>query len=455
MLESLRQATRQARGARAVKRCVEACDRLLSAPGESNSRHVATEALKALQAIPDDAKADWYDELASRYNPDPQQVLEAAQRYAQAQDPAALVRLTELAEPPRQELLRRLNRAPGGTSALLAMRSDLLEHLGEHPQWAAVDADMQHLLGSWFNPGFLQLRRVDWNAPASLLEWIADHEAVHAVHDWRDLRRRLQPPDRRCFAFFHPALPDEPLIFVEVALVPKMPDAVQPLLHPDQQPGDPDGFRVAAFYSISNCQPGLRGVNLGNFLIKQVVEELRKDFPQLKTFCTLSPIPGLVGWLKKTQQLPVELPAEAFGKGAAQAMQASLDRVREQLMPVWSAPSDDPQAAKVALDNRGAPAVSAALRHDLQRLAAYYLAHTTHLLAMRRGADSVARFHLNNGAQLERINWAADVSGKGIKQSLGLMVNYLYALDDIEAHHETFVAGEVCRARRIDQLLQA
>ena len=208
--------------------------------------------------------------------------------------------LTAVAEPPRQELLRRLNRAPGGTALIVQMRRQLLRMLPQHPHLAAVEADFFHLLSSWFNPGFLEMQQVDWNSPAQLLEQIIQHEAVHAIDGWDDLRRRLQP-DRRCFAFFHPQLPAEPLIFVEIALVPEMPAAIAPLIEKAAQPVEARRYKVATFYSISNCQPGLRGVSLGNFLIKRVAEQLHAEFPSIRTFCTLSPMPGFTRWLERSR----------------------------------------------------------------------------------------------------------------------------------------------------------
>src|SRR6185295_19599057 len=221
----------------------------------------------------------FFERLSRDYSPDPETVLQSARAYAG--DPSApnLLRLTQVAEPPRQELLRRINRSPGGTASIVAMRRALLARLAKQPELQAVEADFLHLLSSWFNPGFLQLQRVDWNSPAQLLEQIIQHEAVHEIDGWDDLRRRLQP-DRRCFAFFHPQLPDEPLIFVEVALVPEMPSAIAPLIDKRAQPLAADKFRAAAFYSISNCEPGLRGVSLGNFLIKQVAEQLQGELPR-------------------------------------------------------------------------------------------------------------------------------------------------------------------------------
>jgi len=277
------------------------CRRLLSERGEANGPAIAAGIVERLDALADEHRTRFFDHLARDFSPDPQAVLESAQAYALKPGAEQLLRLTQATEPPRQELFRRLNRTPGGTAAIVRLRRRLLERLPKNPQLQAVEADLLHLLSSWFNAGFLEMRRVDWNSPAQLLEQIIRHEAVHEIDGWDDLRRRLQP-DRRCFAFFHPQLPDEPLIFVEVALVPDLPGAIAPLIDKKSSPLPNDQFRVAAFYSISNCQPGLRNVSLGNFLIKRVAEELKRELPQLKAFCTLSPIPGLIGWLSKLQR---------------------------------------------------------------------------------------------------------------------------------------------------------
>jgi malonyl-CoA decarboxylase len=337
--------------------------------------------------------------------------------------------LTSAAEPPRQELLRRLNRAPGGTAGILRMRERLLELKSEYRELEAVDRDFSHLLSSWFNPGFLQIVRVDWHTPAYLLEQIIAHEAVHAIRDWKDLRRRLEG-DGRCFAFFHPALPDEPLIFVEVAMMTKMADAVLPLLEGSSTAHDPRRASTAVFYSISNCQPGLRGVSLGNFLIKNVVDVLSKEFPRLKVFCTLSPIPGFVTWLAAM----LKDPGVAHAKPVAKALQAVGDAL-------------GPEVTRIAADPEGARERLAAVQEPLTQLCATYLAHGAADSAAAQ--DPVSRFHLNNGAELARINWAADMSKKGLRESLGLMVNYLYELETIEANHEKFVHGTIVASRRV------
>ena len=402
MLEGLRGAARQAGQGQALRAVLADCRRLLSVRGEANSVAIARSLTARFAALPEAQQTLFFERLASDFSPDPRAVLAGAQAYAAEPSAAHLLRLTQLAEPPRQELLRRINRLHGGTASIVAMRRALLARLDGRPELQALEADLLHLLSSWFNPGFLQLQRVDWNSPAQLLEQIIRHEAVHRIDGWDDLRRRLQP-DRRCFAFFHPQLPGEPLIFVEVALLPEMPARIAPLIDKASPPLPAREFRVAAFYSISNCQPGLKGVSLGNFLIKRVAEELQRELPQLKTFCTLSPIPGFARWLR------------------AGAPCAGLSR---------------PRAERLA-------------QALLLRLAAAYLAHAT----PAEGGDPVARFHLDNGARLERINAQADLSAKAGAQSLSLMVNYLYDLRRIEAHHEQFTQGHVACSRAVTALL--
>ncbi|MGD9943030.1 MAG: malonyl-CoA decarboxylase family protein [Burkholderiaceae bacterium] len=442
MFERIRQARRSARERADLGALIDDCRQLLTERGESNSLVIAARALERYRGLGDAAAAQLFEVLAADFDPDPDEVLRLAERYAASRAPEHLIELMTAAEPPRQELLRRLNRAPGGTAALVAMRAQLLQRLRQQPALKALDADMQHLLSSWFNPGFLTLRQVDWNSPAQLLEKIIQHEAVHEIDGWSDLRRRLEP-DRRCFAFFHPMLPDEPLIFVEVALLEAMPDAIAPLLDRRSEPERrEDRFKVAAFYSISNCQPGLRGVNLGNFLIKRVAENLQQSLPKLKTFCTLSPIPSFAGWYARVEQ--IESPR--LKPAAQRELNAGLQRLRERY-------GRDPSALVLPPDD-GAPARSRAAAGDLQmlqRLCAFYLTDTSP--TEQRPSDPVARFHLNNGARLERINASADLSRNGLRQSFGQMVNYLYDLDEIESNHDRFVNDQVSASKAVLALL--
>jgi malonyl-CoA decarboxylase len=418
------------RNAAALKEIQQLCHRLLSEGGTANSTAIASEVIVAYSNLSSECRVAFFHFLDTALAPDRDRVLEAARAYAEKPDAEHVIELQRVVEPPRQELLRRINRAPGGTASIIGMRRDLLKALREDPSLRAVDIDFSHLLGSWFNPGFLHMQRVDWGSPAALLEKIIRHEAVHAITDWTDLRRRLQP-DRRCFAFFHPQLPGEPLIFVEVALVHAIPRFIEQLIRPaDKESAVPP--RVAAFYSISNCEPGLRGVSLGNFLIKRVAEQLQAEMPTLKRFCTLSPMPGFRAWLGKLDPdaLPEAWPAKLRGK-----MAAAVKALRTHY-------GDDLEGVAEVVAARALPSAD---EERLELAAAAYLARA----GAPSSADPVARFHLHNGARLERIDVGADLSEKGLRDSLGVMVNYLYDLASVENNHERFVKGEVVASRRI------
>jgi malonyl-CoA decarboxylase len=431
VLDEIRAVALRQRRERAVRRMVADCKRLLGEKGELGGMAIAAGLIERLDGLDDDEIDGLFTYLAKDLSPDPAQVLQLAEAYAAQRDAPSLLALTRAAEPARQELFRRLNRTPGGTAAVLRLRRALLKRLRARPELEVIEADLLHLLTSWFNPGFLQMRRVDWNSPAQLLEKIIHHEAVHAIDGWDDLRRRLQP-DRRCFAFFHPQLPNEPLIFVEVALVPEMPAAITPLIDKLSTPLLPDRFRVAAFYSISNCEPGLRGVSLGNFLIKTVATQLQRELPRLKTFCTLSPIPGLAQWLLGEPELDA-LPG--LKKGSAAELNAARARLRDRCNGDLGALQGAAVHALMDDDDRTALAL----------LASAYLL----LLSPTPAGDPVARFHLDNGARLERLNPRGNMSAKGLKQSFGLMVNYLYDLGKVEASHARFRQGEVARSRAV------
>jgi len=434
MLDELRAAALRQRGERQVRAVVAGAKRLLSERGATNSMAIARGLVERIDDLDGWQLDAFFAYLAHDLSPDPQAVLACAAAYADRKDAASLIALVQTAEPARQELLRRLNRTPGGTACILRLRRQLLARLRKQPELAALESDMLHLLTSWFNPGFLKMQRVDWNSPAQLLEKIIHHEAVHTIDGWDDLRRRLQP-DRRCFAFFHPQLPGEPLIFVEVALLPEVPAAVGPLIDKLSTPMLPDKFRVAAFYSISNCEPGLRGVSLGNFLIKSVAEQLQRELPRLRTFCTLSPIPGLAAWL-------LTKPDFAALPGIRPKVASELEEARAHLLVVCGGDLAVLQHA-AAHDKLGKEDAAA-----LMSLAATYLLY----LSPTPGGDPVARFHLDNGARLERINARGNMSPAGLKQSFGLMVNYLYDLEKVEASHEKFKQGEVARSRAVHTL---
>jgi malonyl-CoA decarboxylase len=400
------------------------CDALLSRRGEASGVALAREVLTRYATLDDDGKRDFLTLLAERYGPDRARLEKAMEAYRVRGDDAAAMELHMAAEPRRQELIRRLNLAPGGTARLVQMRADALRLQASIAAFPALDADFQHLFSSWFNRGFLVLRPICWTTPANILQKIIEYEAVHEIRDWNDLRRRIEPPDRRCFAFFHPQLVDDPLIFVEVALSSDIPGSIADVLAENRRPITAERARTAGFYSISNCQEGLRGISFGNFLIKQVVEELSRELPGLDTFVTLSPVPGFAQWL-----------------------------ARERSGALFS---DDEREALEMLDNPGwhaNPEWAQAVRPVLLSAAAHYF-----LRARSRNGkpvDPVARFHLGNGARLERINWLGDLSPKGLQQAHGLMVNYLYDLKHIERNHEAFVEdGMVVASNGVRRLLR-
>jgi len=392
---------------RDVDRTIELCRALLTERGEVSGARVAAEVLGAYQRLSEEEVEWFFDRLVTTFSVDGETVRQAAAAYRLDASPANLLALQEAVEPPRQELFRRCNMAPGGTAVLVEMRRRLLRTLGDHPHRAEIDADLTHLFRSWFNRGFLTLARIDWQTSAVVLERLIQYEAVHQIQGWRDLRRRLES-DRRCYAFFHPALPQEPLIFIEVALTRAVTAQVQPLLDPDSRVDDPARATCAIFYSITNCQQGLRGVSFGNVLIKQVVDDLGKEFPNVRTFATLSPIPGFRSWLAERA---------ATAPGSISPALATL-----------VAKGDDIAAADIAI----APG---ALREEMMQRCARYL------ISMDDGRgvqDPVARFHLANGARLERLNWMGDTSATGLRRSYGLTVNYVYRLADLERNHDAY-----------------
>jgi malonyl-CoA decarboxylase len=400
------------------------CRDLMSLRGEASGTAIAREVVQRYATLDDEARTAFFASLRDAFGPDRDAVLAAADAYRELDDEKSLRALAHAVEAPRQELIRRINMAPRGTEELVGMRTDLLARLPDDRSLRAVDDDLRHLLASWFNRGFLELRTIDWSTPAEILEKLIAYEAVHEVQGWDDLRRRLAD-DRRCFAFFHPALPDEPLIFVQVALTRGIARSVQALLEDDVDETAEATADTAIFYSISNCQRGLAGISFGNFLIKQVVEELRRELPRIRTFSTLSPVPGFRRWLAEA------VDNDVHPGGVDADLLARLDE------PGWLA------------DKTTADAVEAPLR----RACAAYLVHA------RRGdqpRDPVARFHLGNGATLGAINWRGDISDKGIAQSASIMVNYVYDLATIERNHERLVnTGEVVAVAEVEKLAGA
>ena len=401
---------------------------LLTVRGEASGVAMAREILDGYASLSTAGRHAFLRILAERFGSESDRLGKAIADYQASPGPRTATALHAAAEPRRQELIRRLNLAPGGTLELVRMREDLLAATAtrSHPDLGAADADFAHLFGSWFNRGFLVLKGIGWSSPADVLEKIIRYEAVHAIKSWEGLRRRLEPGDRRCFAFFHPRLADEPLIFVEVALTRAIPSSVAPLLS-EKEPVDPGTATTAVFYSISSCLPGLKGVSFGNFLVKQVVEELRRDLPSLKTFVTLSPLPGFASWLARER---AEGPSGALTPSDREALRL-LDH------PDWTT---HPPAVRL-------------LRPVLETAAARYLLEAR--TPEGRPLDTVARFHLGNGARLERLNWMGDPSPKGLEEGLGFMVNYLYDPARIERNHELFAnRGTIVAAQAVRDLLR-
>ena len=365
----------------------ELADALVGSAGETSGLALAEEILTRFETEDDDGKIAFFRHLATAMNIAPEDVRSTLSTYEKDPSKTSYRAFMAAAEPKRQELIRRLNRLPNATGMLVRMRADLLRLGRGEPELEALDMDFRHLFLSWFNRGFLVLRPINWESPAHILEKIIAYEAVHAIDSWDDLRRRLEPSDRRCFAFFHPSMPDEPLIFVEVALTNGVPGSVQMLLSEGRSAIPTSDADTATFYSISNCQAGLASISFGNSLIKQVASDLATEVPSLATFVTLSPIPGLTSWLQS--------------EGIA-----------------WEEADTE----------------------KLRGYAADYLLH-----AKRGGGqplDPVARFHLGNGAIVHRVHADADTSDKGRAQSAGTMVNYLYDLGKIAQNHERFATTQ-------------
>jgi malonyl-CoA decarboxylase len=387
-----------------ARRAIERCHVLLSDRGDVSGERLANEVLSAYETLTGASLAAFFTYLAKQFSPDAETIERSLELFRRQTSAESLAALQLAVEPPRRELFRRLNLARNGTAALIEMRRRVLRGVASHPDWAVISADLEDLLRSWLNAGFLELRRIDWHTPTPVLENLMKYEAVHQVRNWDDLRRRLQD-DRRCFGFFHSSLPHEPLIFTELALTAELSARVQPLLDPESPVLDRKSRSFAVFYSISSCHDGLRGISFGNSLIRRVVDALRREYPRLRTFGTLSPIPGFRSWLAH---------AATNGNGAAAAASASLAD-RECF-------SDTARADE--------------LSRTLLPLCA------TYLLTAKRGdepADAVARFHLGNGARLERINWLGDMSQAGIDRSGSLTANYLYRLSEVERNHRAYI----------------
>ena len=402
------------------------CRHLLSERGEASQTALAQEIINAYWKMGDSQRLQFFNMLVQDFAPDQTMVLQATANYQAAPGPSTLAVLSAAVESPRQELFRRINTAPRGTETLVAMR----EHLSltkDSANFAAIDSDLRHLFRSWFNRGFLHLERISWHTSALILEKLIGYESVHEINGWPDLRRRLES-DRRCFAFFHPALVEEPIIFVEVALSNGLTGDLGPLLDVNAPVLPPEKADTALFYSINNCLRGLRGVPFGNFLIKQVVTELASELPNVKTYSTLSPLPTFSRALQDYRSeggFTRERLARLLADDGAALMHAARRR-------------DPVEALFLLLEKPMANRI--VLTRPLERLALAYLTQ-----ARQNGKlyDSVATFHLSNGARIEKINAFGNLRPYGLKDSFGVTVNYRYLVAELEENHERFVRGEI------------
>lgn len=416
--------------------------------GEVSARARAAALGKAYLRLDPEGRRRFLTVMATDFDVDRAAVdtaVQALTSVAPDKRPVAEEALRTALEAPRLRLLTQFNALPNGVKFLVDMRAELMTLARQHPEMKGLETDLRNLLTRWFDVGFLELRRITWDSPASILEKLMAYEAVHAIRSWDDLKNRLDS-DRRLFAFFHPRMPDEPLIFVQVALLPEMAGNIQDLLDVSAPLGDPAKVTTAIFYSISNAQQGLAGISFGNFLIKKVVEVLLGEFPGLKTFATLSPIPGFLSWLAEQEK------AEQAG-GAALLTPAEAKSLKRILDVA-------PLSATIGGVRWWHDAAQADLLQPvILRLTARYLAQEKR--AGRKGAtptalDPVAHFHLTNGARIDRLNWLGDTSAKGMAQSAGMMVNYLYRLGEIEKNHETYAErGTAVLSPAVKALLKA
>jgi malonyl-CoA decarboxylase len=432
-------------GARQLERIRRQMRECVNGQGGEISARARAARLGATYLSSDQAgKRDFLKLLTDEFGPDPDKVDKAIDAYRSAIDKnaqsAAEGKLREALRSPRSVILTQFNALPSGVKFLVDLRADVLRFTKSDSSLAVLDHELKSLLAGWFDVGFLELQRITWNSPAALLEKLISYEAVHEIRSWNDLRNRLDS-DRRCYAYFHPRMPQEPLIFVEVALTDFIAGNVQALLDETAPKQDPRDATTAVFYSISSTQAGLRGISFGNFLIKRVADDLAHDLPHIKTFVTLSPIPLFRAWLDSGDALVAgfNLPSaeqKAFETAAGKPF--SIATVREILK------TDGWQTSTAVAD---------ALREPLLRLCARYLAQAR---IGSRPYDPVARFHLGNGARIRRIHWLGDTSKKGLQQSAGMMVNYLYDLSEIEENHERFARdGRVAMSPEVRKLLKA
>ena len=389
------------------------CRMMMDSDGEYSSLLLAERILNAYEKLDETERLVFFNLLRVEYDVDVDDINAAARAYERDSNAENLLHLTTAAEPGRQELLRRINLVSGGTRRLVKMREHLLTAMRENPELKKIDTDFHHLFNAWFNRGFLLMEPLDWTTPAHILEKIIAYEAVHEIESWSELRSRLEPADRYCYGFFHPSMEDEPLVFVEVALTDQIPRGIGEILRRDPATEAPENPSCAIFYSISNCHRGLAGVSFGNFLIKQVATSLKLRFPQLKTFSTISPAPGFRRWL--------ELQAEERDDAGS-------------LLAEFDAQADED------------------LQDDLEKFAAVYFLEQKN--GRNEPVDPVARFHLKNGAILERINMLGNPSDKGMERSLGTMVNYVYDLSKVEDNHEEYVRNNrIIASAQVKKLL--
>ncbi|WP_299880592.1 malonyl-CoA decarboxylase [uncultured Cocleimonas sp.] len=398
------------------------CDYLVSEKGEATGVAIAHEVLNRYKALDEQGKYAFFLMLLNNFGSDSKQV-EAAFKLWKQQSASSGRAIHLATEPKSMELIRRLNRVKGATSQIVEIRNDLLNFLKKDPNLKPLDNDFKHILSSWFNRGFLELESITWSTSAEILERIIKYEAVHEIQGWDDLRRRVIEKDRRLYAYFHPAMPNEPLIFVEVALVEGIPSSIEPILSASREPIDPDKANTATFYSISNCQPGLRGISFGNFMIKKAVMELQREYPSIKTFVTLSPVPGLRSWAESEISKPSGL------------LNDSQLMYLKNLNATNKLPSNKDENIL------------------LREITAKYLVQAR--TEKDKIIDPVARFHLGNGACLKHIHANANTNQEGLWSAWGMMVNYDYKLKDIEKNHEAFVnKHEVIHSSDVQALLK-
>ena len=381
------------------KSLLEYIENVNEAKGEISALNYSEELFDHLSNCDHKTLVSFFEYLEKDYDLEIDSIQEILQNYNKKKEYNFYRDIKKISESKRSEIFRRLNSTQHGTINLVKLRKKLLDLLDEYPNFKKIDYDLSSLFKDWFNRGFLILKPIDWETPANILEKIIQYEAVHQIKSWDELRSRLEPEDRKCFAYFHPAMEDEPLIFIEVALTQDIPEKIGQILNPDRLMINSQEATTAVFYSISNCQKGLQGISFGNFLIKQVAKDLQNNFKNLSKFVTLSPVPGFTKWLKSNESILFDKIHNKLSLNKIQKSEATLNK---------------------------------------SILKYFYISNRLDELPN----DPVARFHLGNGAILERINFSSDISEKGLEQSLGYMVNYLYNLEEVELNHEKYVVDK-------------